>query len=309
MSPDTPGAPIEEMTKKCPMCAERIRLEAIVCRYCGHRFDPEEVGREVRKVEEELARLPGAAPRWCLVVDQVPPERRMALLGILRELGPAQNAQETGATLDGRNVRIARGLSTEQANSLLARLFAVGVPARKMPENGATARSTPPAERPIGSVRSQRRRRRPGKMATGDGVLVAFIGTLMLVALLLGYVNLTRFHSRRVVQVLTPASTAGDPVDGRAKAQRAAAGADAPVPPPASSEEGDAADGPDHVFFFSRGDRLVSMSGDPVGTVERVERTYTFPDGKVGAAYVVRTPAKTVAPFHASRLERAARLQ
>lgn len=285
------------------MCAERIRLEAIVCRYCGHRFDPQEVGREVRKVEEELARLPGASPRWCLVVDQVLPERRMALLGILRELEPAQNAQAASATLDGRDVRVARGLSTEQANSLMARLFAVGVPARKMPENGPMMRSEPPTTRAVRSVRSRHPRRR-GKMAAGDGVLVAFIGTLVLVALLLGYLNLMRFRSRRVVQVLTPASTAGDPVD-EAKAKRPAAGADTPAP----FEEGDAVDRPDHVFFFSRGDRLVSMSGDPVGTVERVERTYTFPDGKVGAAYVVRTPAKTVAAFHASQLERAARLQ
>ena len=63
------------------------------------------------------------------------------------------------------------------------------------------------------------------------------------------------------------------------------------------------------MFFFSRGDQLVTMSGEPLGTVERLERTHTFPDGGVGAAYVVRTPAETVAVFHASRLERAARLQ
>src|SRR5438874_553763 len=89
MSPGAPGSPIDEMTKKCPMCAERIKLEALVCRYCGHQFDQEAVRREIQTVEAELAKLPGAAPRWCLVVDQVPPERRPALLAILREADPS----------------------------------------------------------------------------------------------------------------------------------------------------------------------------------------------------------------------------
>ena len=111
MSPGAPGSPIDEMTKKCPMCAERIKLEALVCRYCGHQFDQEAVRREVQTVEAELAKLPGAAPRWCLVVDQVPPERRAALLAILREADPSGTQQETGPTLDGQDVTIARGLA------------------------------------------------------------------------------------------------------------------------------------------------------------------------------------------------------
>ena len=34
-------------TKKCPACAETIKLEAIRCRFCGEKFDPEDVARQV----------------------------------------------------------------------------------------------------------------------------------------------------------------------------------------------------------------------------------------------------------------------
>jgi hypothetical protein len=306
MSPGAPGSPIEEMTKKCPMCAERIKLEALVCRYCGHLFDQEAVSREVQTVEAELAKLPGAAPRWCLVVDQVPPERRAALLAILREAEPSGAGPETAPTLDGRDVTIARGLALAQANSLMARLLAAGVPAQKMPENSAPR--TPPAARPIRPDASRRRPRR-AKTPAGDAIVAAVMGTLVLVLLVLGYLDLTRFRSPRVVPVRTPVGGAGGPADGGAQAERSPGPAATAVSPPAPSATRGETDRPDHVFFFSRGDLLVTMSGEPLGTVERLERTHAFPDGTVGAAYVVRTPAETVAVFHASQLERAARLQ
>lgn len=41
------GRLLENETKKCPTCAETIKLEALKCRFCGETFDPNEVKREV----------------------------------------------------------------------------------------------------------------------------------------------------------------------------------------------------------------------------------------------------------------------
>jgi phosphate/sulfate permease len=39
----------DPVTKKCPDWAESIRIEALVCRFCGRKFQPEEVHAAVQR--------------------------------------------------------------------------------------------------------------------------------------------------------------------------------------------------------------------------------------------------------------------
>ncbi len=45
----------DEHEKKCPMCAEYIKLEARRCKHCGHEFSKEEVKRQIEGVKQEIA--------------------------------------------------------------------------------------------------------------------------------------------------------------------------------------------------------------------------------------------------------------
>lgn len=87
----------------------------------------------------------------------------------------------------------------------------------------------------------------------------------------------------------------------------APAPAPAPTPTPsASRSKGDR----DWAFFFRAGDTLSRMrDGSALGVVVRLERTYTFPDGSAGPAYVVRSPDQGETIFDADELERTARIE
>jgi len=45
---------IERETKKCPMCAETIKLEAKKCRFCNHLFDVDEVENQIEARKREI---------------------------------------------------------------------------------------------------------------------------------------------------------------------------------------------------------------------------------------------------------------
>ncbi|WP_251980302.1 zinc ribbon domain-containing protein [Salinibacter ruber] len=44
----------DEHEKKCPDCAEYIKLEARVCKHCGHEFSKKEVERQIEEVKRKF---------------------------------------------------------------------------------------------------------------------------------------------------------------------------------------------------------------------------------------------------------------
>jgi hypothetical protein len=46
---------LDQETKKCPFCAELIKLEAKKCRFCAEKFHPDEVERQIETRRVEFA--------------------------------------------------------------------------------------------------------------------------------------------------------------------------------------------------------------------------------------------------------------
>lgn len=147
----------QQITKRCPQCAEEIKLEAVVCRYCNHRFDPQDVSRDIERSrrqdqeshspvepsrmyqlgkqvgqvfsQRESAAAPAAistpASTWHLIVDSPREDQRHALVVALRDIDPSI------ADAAGKEIRTRAGLSLSEANALMERLLTAGFSSRK----------------------------------------------------------------------------------------------------------------------------------------------------------------------------------
>lgn len=56
-SSSTTGAPLENRRKRCPDCAEQVKLRAKVCKHCGHEWTEEEVRKELQTAVEQTSEM------------------------------------------------------------------------------------------------------------------------------------------------------------------------------------------------------------------------------------------------------------
>jgi hypothetical protein len=72
---------VENDSKDCPFCAERIKVNAIVCRHCGRDIVPAATGANLAKPLEFAKDEPGmSSPKFAAIVFWKHVRRRTAVL-------------------------------------------------------------------------------------------------------------------------------------------------------------------------------------------------------------------------------------
>lgn len=71
-------------TRRCPMCAETVRVRAVVCRFCGHHFSDEDI-TQLRS--ELLARAAALQEQGGAIGKQTQQEAEQRLLQRIRRCG------------------------------------------------------------------------------------------------------------------------------------------------------------------------------------------------------------------------------